>query len=348
MAGHKERQGGGKRPEFIATFTTGFGEYIQKQLGKDLKGIRVIGLYDGLIHFAYNGDSSNLKKRIYFNNLFYVLKVFRGKQISFEQMVNTVCQSREILPVTRGSFRIRFSRENQFARVDRRTAAKAEDHILKESGLKMNRVSPSTEIWYMIRREGIGFYGQLLERRRTTEKGLHKGELRPEFASLMCLCADISETDIVCDPFCGYGAIPRQLVKNFSPERVLASDLDGAKTEALKEKMSGRKNKIMCFAANILNLSLVENESVDRIVTDPPWGYYEEIEDIGQFYCDMLAVFRRILKADGRAVVLSARKQEFISACARSDFIVEKQIDTLVNGKKAAVFIARKERGTVL
>lgn len=340
--GLKNGRAAGKRPEFIATFTTGFGEYIQRQLERELKGVRVIGLYDGLIHFAYDGDSALLKKRIYFNNIFYVLKVFRGK-ISFDQMVNAVCQGREALPVTRGSFRIRFSRENQFARVDRRTMAKAEDHIVKTSGLKMNRVNPSTEIWYMIRTEGIGFCGQLLGRHRTTEKELHKGELRPEFAFLMCLCADISKTDIVCDPFCGYGSIPRQLVKNFSPQSVIASDLDGKKIEALKEKMCGRKNKITCLTANLFDLGLVEKESVDRIVTDPPWGYYENIEDIGQFYCDMLAVFKRILKKNARAVVLSARKQEFISACSRSGFHVEKQIDTLVNGKKAAVFLTRKK-----
>ncbi len=329
-------------PEFIATFTTGFGEYIQKQIAKDMAGIKVVGLYDGLIHFKYNGDYSKLIKLIYLNNIFYVLKTFRGKNISFEQMTNVVCKKKESLLVTKGSFRIRFSRENQFTKVDKSITIKAENHILKESNLKINRVNPSTEIWYIIRTERVGFYGQLLFKRKMTEKDLNKGELRPEFAYLMCLCGNIAKMDVVCDPFCGYGSIPQQLVKMFSPKKVIATDLDEKKIITLKKKMHSRKTEIMCYSSNIFNLSCVENESVDKIVTDPPWGYYEEIEDIEQFYQNMIVEFKRISKENTTMVVLSARKQEFISACSKSGLIIEKQIDTLVNGKKASVFIVRK------
>lgn len=330
-------------PEYIATFTTGFGEYIQKQMAEDMPGIKTVGLYDGLIHFQYHGDYSKLVKLIYFNNIFYVLKAFRGKSISFEQMTNAVCKKKESLPVTKGSFRIRFSRENQFTKVDQSITIKAENHIVKESDLKINRVNPSTEIWYIIRTEGVGFYGQLLFKRKMTEKNLKKGELRPEFAYLMCLCGNIAKVDVVCDPFCGYGSIPQQLVKRFSPEKVIATDIDEKKIMAVKKKMYSRKTEIKCFCSNIFNLSCVENESVDKIVTDPPWGYYEEIEDIERFYYHMAVEFRRITKENATMVILSARKQELMAACSKAGFIIEKQINTLVNGKKAAVFIVQKD-----
>lgn len=95
-------------PEFIATFTTGFGEYIQKQIAKDMAGIKVVGLYDGLIHFKYNGDYSKLIKLIYLNNIFYVLKTFRGKNISFEQMTNVVCKKRNLYLSQKGLFVLGF------------------------------------------------------------------------------------------------------------------------------------------------------------------------------------------------------------------------------------------------
>lgn len=54
----------------------------------------------------------------------------------------------------------------------------------------------------------IGFFGKLLRKRKITEKTLHKGELRPEFALLMCAFAGIKQNEILCDPFAGYGSIP--------------------------------------------------------------------------------------------------------------------------------------------
>lgn len=59
------------------------------------------------------------------------------------------------------------------------------------------------------------------------QKKLNKGELRPEFSHLMCCCAKIGYDDIVCDPFCGFGSIPKQLFDNFKCKRYMLRMLMG-------------------------------------------------------------------------------------------------------------------------
>jgi tRNA G10 N-methylase Trm11 len=79
---------------------------------------------------------------------------------------------------------------------------------------------------------------------------------------------------------------------------------------------------------------------VDAIVCDPPWGEFEALEDPAGFYGRFCAEARRVLRRDGRLVMLSACKREAESAL-RLGFALERRLDVLISGKKAAVFAAR-------
>ena len=76
-----------------------------------------------------------------------------------------------------GAFRVRFSKENQFVKVGKQTTLAAEKLISGKTDMRVDRVNPQNEYWFIIRRENIGFFGKLLRKRKTTEKALHKGEL---------------------------------------------------------------------------------------------------------------------------------------------------------------------------
>jgi len=325
--------------EYISTYITGFGEQIVSRILKDLSGVKILGLYDGLIHFQFFGDFFCLKKLPYLNNVFYVMKSFKGMFVSYRQMVESVCASKQKIPITKGTFRLRFSKGNQFVKVDNNLVKKVEKHILGESKLKIDRVNPTTEIWFIIRTEGIAFCGQLLFKRSLTEKNLQKGELRPEFAYLMCLCAELTRNSVVYDPFCGFGSIPKQLVSHFKPREVLASDIELDKIVDLKGKLQSKNTELKLFVSDVLSMNMINDKSIDVIITDPPWGYFEEIDNIRNFYKNMLKEFLRITKQGSTIVILSARKQEFLDACVDNEVVVDKQINTLVNGKKATVYI---------
>ena len=85
---------------------------------------------------------------------------------------------------------------------------------------------------------------------------------------------------------------------------------------------------------------ILESETVDKIVTDPPWGIFENTgTDINDFYLKFLKLFLFIIKNDGIIVLLTARKEEFRNTVSKfAQFTVIKEYNILVSGKKAAVY----------
>lgn len=336
--------------EFVSTFITGFQNIVAKDLPGRLSGIKILSIFDGLVHYQYAGNSRDLEKIIYFNNTFFVLKTWggttggrtgnsSGKALNFPSMVGSVASEKKYFLINKGTFRVRFVQENQFAKVDKNIARRAEEDVLRKSKLQLDRLSPTTEIWYSIRREGFAFCGQLLSKREFTEKNLNKGELRPEIAYLICAFSDIGENDLIVEPFCGYASIPVQLVKKFRFGKLFASDIDAEKIKDDGEKKQLKDNPLVDLrVADAFDLSHIADKSVDLVITDPPWGFYEDIGDVKVFYKKTFASFLRILKDSGKMVILSARKDELKTVVGELGLKIEDSLDTLVNGKKAGLY----------
>ena len=327
--------------EFISSFITGFQDVVQKDLTARFPKIKILNLFDGLIHYRFDGDSRELEKIIYFNNTFFVLKTLKGKGLSFPSLVGAVTSSKNYFLVNKGSFRVRFVQKNQFAKVDKNLTRRAEDYVLANSKLKLDRLSPTNEVWFSIRREGFAFCGELISKREFTEKNLNKGELRPEIAYFICCFADINPDDTILEPFCGYGSIPTQLAKKFRFKKLYISDIEAERVEltrSRKQIAQAPEGLIDCRTADALKLTHIEDKSVSLVITDPPWGFYEEIGDIKVFYTDMFKSLDRLLTEQGRLVILSARKEELEETAAASGFKIKNSLHTLVNGKKAGLY----------
>ena len=325
--------------EFISSFITGFQHVVEKNLPQILAGVKILHVFDGLIHYQYAGDSHNLDKIIYFNNTFFVLKTMKGKGLNFPSLVGAVSSEKKYYLINKGTFRVRFQNENQFVKVDKNISKKAEETVLHNSKLHLDRLSPTTEIWYSIRREGFAFCGQLISKREFTEKNLNKGELRPEIAYLICCYADLKQDDVVAEPFCGYGSIPVQLIKKFRFQKLFASDIDKEKISINMQKKQLTDNPQIELSVNdAFVLPQIIDRSVDVVITDPPWGYFEQIDDIGEFYKKMFTSFKRILKENGRMIILSARKDEIEKAALEMNVQILSSLHTLVNGKKASLY----------
>jgi len=325
--------------EFISSFITGFQDVVVKDLSSRLPDIKIINVYDGLIHYQFNGNSRDLDKIIYFNNTFFVLKTWKGKGLNFPSMVGSVGAEKKYYLINKGTFRVRFVQENQFSKVDKNIARRAEETVLNNSRLQIDRVNPSTEIWYSIRREGFAFCGQLLTKREFTEKNLNKGELRPEIAYLISCFAGIKQNHTVLEPFCGYGSIPVQIAKKFQCEKLFVSDIDSEKIKMVSEKKQLKDNeKVEVTVADAMILPHIKDNSIDTVITDPPWGFYEDIGDISEFYGKMFTSLIRVLKTDGTVTILSARKDELEKTAEEMSFTIVESIHTLVNGKKAGLY----------
>ena len=328
--------------EFVSSFITGFQSVVESDLTERFPNLKIINIYDGLVHYKFSGDSRELEKIIYFNNTFFVLKTMKGKGANFPSLVNAVCTSKNYFLVNKGSFRIRFVQENQFAKVDKSLTRRAEEYVLANSKLRLDRLSPTNEVWFSIRREGFAFCGELISKREFTEKNLNKGELRPEIAYFLCCFASVKPEDTILEPFCGYGSIPTQLAKKFRFKKLFISDIEAERVELTKSRKqisSASPELIDCRIADALSLNHIEDKSVSLVITDPPWGFYEDIGDINEFYKKMFQSFDRLLAPEGRMVILSARKEELEQTAAATGFKIKNSLHTLVNGKKAGVYL---------
>ena len=145
--------------EFISTFTTGFQNIIKKNLPELIKGVKILNIFDGLIHYQYNGNSRELEKILYFNNTFFVIKTLKTQNNNendcFTMLINDFYKEKKYFLISKGTFRVRFSNENQFVKIDKKVIQKIEENVIKNSKMKLDRVSPSTEIWFSKRREGF-------------------------------------------------------------------------------------------------------------------------------------------------------------------------------------------------
>lgn len=327
---------------------------VETALRRDLKDIEVSLLLDGLIVYRTNKSFQKVKSLRYLNNTFLFFKLFEelnsGHPIEF-MMKNLLKDSRSIgklpdgLSLNRFSFRVITSQENQMVTVNKQLLEQTEQ--LFKSRLHLQRVDrskPETEVWFLWRNEGYGFVGLRLTRTPNYEKTLNKGELRPELANLMCMASEPTPNDVFLDPFAGYGSIPIERAKAFPYKQIIAGEKDSVTFRILERKIKQIKQKIIVGKWDALVLGGLKDNSIDKIVTDPPWGIFSNKGvNFDDFYNKMLKGFVRVIKPGGVIVVLMGQKDLFERVLGRfSSLSLLKKYDTLVSGKKASVYKIRK------
>lgn len=328
---------------YFSTFAPGFGEVVQYALKLAISDVQIELLLDGLVVYKTNASTEEVKNLKFFNNTFYVLHFFKKiKRNSLPSMVKFIYQSDflkklSLPPIDRRTrtFRVITSKENQLGAIDLNLLKNVEDKLAKSTRLHLEKGKPDLEFWFLERAEGVGFFALRLTRKSGEEKLLQPGQLRPELVYLLCLLSDPQKEDVFLDPFAGSGAIPLGR-RAFPYKRILASDSDAEKMEKLRKFETDTFCVSLAYATHLKD---IEDQSIDKIVTDPPWGLADQETDIDELYKGMLIEFKRVVKSGGTIIVLTSRKLIFEHALEEhSAFKLGKKYDVLVNGKKAGVY----------
>ncbi len=337
-----------KRFIYYGTCNAGTQEIVKRIIKGKIKDVTDITLYEGAITFSTANPYDKLELHC-FNNLFYVIDIYKSNNHAniIEQHVKKIIKSKFNNHMTSSNnkagctFRVMISCENQFISMQPNTKRLLENYIAGYTRLKINRQGADKEFWLLSRHEGVCFFLSRLTKHTSYEKVLRKGELHPEIAYIMSWLAHVKKNDIIMDPFCGYGAIPYQLLKYFPSKYVYASDISNDMVQITKSKLTQKMKercKVFCCDINSLENSY-NSESVDAIITDPPWGFYEKIDNIALFYSMMLSKFKYVLKKEAVAVILTAKKEEFVNVLVQNKgFKLMERYDVLISGKKAAIF----------
>jgi tRNA G10 N-methylase Trm11 len=223
-----------------------------------------------------------------------------------------------------------------------------ESKIIDDYSLRSDRLNPDIEFWVVARSEGIVLIGLRITRHRSSEKVLQKGELRPELSNLLCWLSEPSGNDVFLDPFCGYGSIPFERSNLSGYREITAADIDSKKLLYFKNKIGDKQERrnIKVRDFDFFKNSELKEGGVDKIVTDPPWGDFEELhENPIEFYRRFFAKSLFYLKEKGILVFITSRKEEIESVCKEfeSNLKLSLKLDILVSGKKAGVYKLVKE-----
>jgi 23S rRNA G2445 N2-methylase RlmL len=134
--------------------------------------------------------------------------------------------------------------------------------------------------------------------------------LRPTVAAAMVRLAGVGPGMTVLDPFCGAGTILAEALdvaekrSRGGAVRVLGGDIDPNAVFVTSQNLEqvGRAS-LARWDATALPL---ESESVDRIVSNPPFGkQLSTIEQVGPLYESAAREWDRVLRPGGRAVLLA-------------------------------------------
>lgn len=320
---------------YFATFISGTQEIIAKRLQQLPNSELVVNeLQDGLVLFSSSLGVNKLSELRFFNNVFGLLADL-GVQESIDEAAKKAAKA-NMSHLPKVGFKIHTRVANQTVGLaDLKSLQQA---VTNQTGGIPDSFRPDLELLLWTRADGRTLWGWQLPRPGFKTRKLEPGELRPELAHIMGLLASLDQKDTVLDPFAGFGAIVRECLQGFHCHEVIAVEHNEHLVPHLKSIPH-----LIAKHGDAARLPHIETRSIDRVITDPPWGRFEQAspEHLQRIYHETFIQIHRVLRAKGCAVILSG--VDFIPRIAADiGFVIEKQYDILVSGQKATLFKLRK------
>lgn len=262
----------------------------------------------------------------------------------FESAISALASCRGRLP---RSYRVvaRKSGVHEYRRVD---AQRAVEGVLRTRLPRLRLVADDAdmELWLTI----VGREALLAVRLSTSQmRGRSHpfaslpASLKPAVARAMVRLSAPRPSDRVLDPFCGAGTLLIERALAGPHTELVGGDRDPeAVTKARTNAgAAGATAEIREWDALALP---IENESVDVILTNPPFGKRVAIDagDPLAFYGRLVAELHRVLRPGSRLVLITSQTEAFLRAARRpaSQFLVRRRVPVLVRGERATIFVA--------
>jgi 23S rRNA G2445 N2-methylase RlmL len=226
---------------------------------------------------------------------------------------------------------------------------------------RMVEENASVEIWLTIH-GAMAICGLRLSdktmRHRTYKHEHLPASIRPTIAAAMARLADLKPNQTVLDPMCGAGtllaeayhyyqqAMRRERSWQFaessgSKSRWLGGDIDPAHVRAARANLRQFDiEELRDWDARALPL---EDESVDRIVCNPPFGkQLSSPEEIGPLYRQSVREMDRVLRSGGKAALIVADAGALREAVDRVGWKQQRHAQVRMLGQRATIGVFRK------
>lgn len=335
-------------PLYASTFPTGFEDVIREELLRRLPGVTVRRVDAGIVVYESALAPAKIAAVPFFTNGFSILTFC--PQVPVDEPIGPILSAFRADPdggqalmraCPRGKRRygVKASVGSAMAQVPHFLRAKLEK-TLAEHGMLHKPEQPDVELWFLARREGYGFFGVRLEKTHAENRPPEKGELKPELASLLCVLTQPKPTDRFLDPCAGNGSIPIARALLGPAARIVSADANAAHVAVTAKRAKALGVSVESMVCDALSLSPLPDGSIDVLVTDPPWGVFDE-KDFD--YAALLRQISRVTAPGARIVVLLARHIALgRELSAHPELRPGKQLSVLVNGQKATAHVWRR------
>jgi len=143
----------------------------------------------------------------------------------------------------------------------------------------------------------------------------HPAGIKTTIAYGLLMLANVQKGNTVLDPMCGGGTILLEAASIWKNKiKIIGGDINKKYLEGAREnvKANGLERYVQLLNLDARKLDeYFEKDSVDRIVTNPPYGIRMKPKGLKQLYKQFLESASAVLRPDGRMVVLTVRADAF-------------------------------------
>lgn len=181
--------------------------------------------------------------------------------------------------------------------------------------------------------------------RREWRKHLVPAGVNPSIAFVLCKLANLKNTDILLDPFCGGGTIPITALIDFGVKKIIATDISSKAIEFTKKNLVEAKitkDKYSLFISDVKKLRFQKN-SIDKIITNMPFGIREgDHKGNTSLYKRFFEFSYSSLRENGLLVVLTTEKSLVVNNIGEFNIVSEYKIAQ--GGLFPSIFVLEKAK----
>ena len=327
---------------YMATCVPGMESVVEDEIREVLKGTNNITIMRGKVTFDCPLASVDFNGFKCIDNLYKLFRIFKigghkedltsigpcVADIDFEMDIqapySTIVSASRSGKHTYSRYDVENQIKNALVATGRYTVGNNANHAL---AIRTDVVGDSCSIYKQLTSSQMRFRGDFLSA---------PGGIRPPIAHCLVRLSSPKSGDVFYDPFCGAGTIPFER-SYYKSKRIYASDMNG---DVVENARTNLKQAAIVFTADATSTTM-KDRSVNTIVTNMPWGKQIVVDDISRLYRDFMRELKRILAADGKAIILTDQVSTVSHLCDEFGFRCSRLAELSLHGLRPIVFLLR-------
>jgi 23S rRNA G2445 N2-methylase RlmL len=276
-----------KLHRYFISFPFGLGEYIPNMLENELQNVQVQNVFSTHAVFLTSDSRQTIMNLPFASQIYIYIKQFNHPNvIAPEKQLRWAVEKPTFIEALRG-ISYKFQKYRIFGQSDSETISLPKalkrnfiEKLEYYEDIRFDNENPEAEIWFVEANkdskpngEKVGLCGIKISSHPDYHHTLKKGELRPEIAYFLNFLAEPVKRGTMLDPFAGSGAIPISAAENFNYREIIVGDKDlaGFNENLMKWKSRFNEKIIKVQEFDATQMKTIKDNTIDRIVTDPPW-----------------------------------------------------------------------------